>query len=54
MKGKLSQALVAKAVMKAESGVSNQEMGSNPRSASDWFTTPNCRWNMPRQMRAVM
>src|SRR5574341_2523101 len=54
MKGKLSQPLVARAVRKDVKGWSNQESGWNPRSCTIWFTTPNCRWNIPFQMRAVM
>ncbi len=54
MKGKESQPLVASAVRKDVNGLSNQEIGWPPNIWSTWLMTPNCRWNMPFQMSAVM
>jgi hypothetical protein len=54
MNGKLSHPFVAKTVKKEVDRRVEPGTGSIPSIWTTWFTTPNCWWNMPRQMRAVM
>ena len=54
MNGKLSHPFVADAVKNDVAGFSNHETGSIPNIWTTWFTTPNCWWNIPFQMSAVM
>ena len=55
MKGKPSQTLVATFAEKAVQKRENHEIGLHARrAASRPLMAPNCRWNMPFQMSAVM
>ncbi len=54
MKGKPSQVLVVRLAAKAVLNWLNHETGSTPTRPSTALTAPNCFWNMPFQMRAVM
>src|SRR4051812_7904879 len=54
MNGKESHPLVASAVRKDVPGEANHDTGCPPKSCITWFTTPNCWWNIPFQISAVM
>ena len=51
---KLSQPLVESTVMNDENGPSNQDTDSPPNIWMTWLMTPNCWWNIPFQISAVM
>ncbi len=54
MKGKESQPLVAQMARNEVKAPSNQDTAEIPKIYKTWLTTPNCWWNMPFQINAVM
>src|SRR6185295_7735326 len=54
MNGNDSQPLVVTTAAKLVSGLSNQAMAEPPKICRIWLITPNCGWNMPFQISAVM